>query len=327
MTVFAELLNPAHIADTISGYLDAGGPVVLVLLLSTALMWLLIGERLLYFWFSGPRLCKSQRERWEGREYDSTWQQYAFRERLISEVQVENERFMGVIRALIMITPLLGLLGTVTGMIEVFQVIVETGASNARAMAEGISRATIPTMTGLAVSLTGVFSMSYLDRKNEVVTHLASEELDSDTALAYGYGGAGRLTSRDTDEAEVNITPLLDIVFILLIFFIVTATFLDEIGIGMKTPQDDPPEEETRPPPSMVLSVRNDGFVMVDRGRMIDPRSVKPVVEAFKAENPRGVVLLNAAPDAMVETSVLVLDQARQAGVDPAIAIQQRDDG
>lgn len=325
MTVFLELLNPARIAQVIGGYLEAGGPVVVVLLFSTALMWLLIGERMLYFWFAGPQLCKTQGERWKGRSYDSSWQQFAFRERLISEVQVENDRFMNVIKALILITPLLGLLGTVTGMIEVFQVIVETGASNARAMAEGISRATIPTMTGLAVSLTGVFSLSYLDRRNEIIAQRASEELDIETAMAYGYGRVGRLSGSDSEEAEVNITPLLDIVFILLIFFIVTATFLDEIGIDMKTPDDNPPEEETRPPPSMVLSVRNDGFVVVDQGRIIDPRSVKPVIEAFKAENPRGVVLLSAAPDAAVETSVLVLDQARQAGVDPAIAIQQRD--
>jgi biopolymer transport protein ExbD len=73
-----------------------------------------------------------------------------------------------------------------------------------------------------------------------------------------------------------------------------------------------------------LLSVRTDGFVMVDNTRMIDPRSVKPTVEAFKAEEPRGVVLLNAAPDAEIESTVLVLDQARQAGVDPALAIQGR---
>lgn len=325
MTVFAELLNPARIVDVIGGYLDAGGPVVLALLCSTALMWLLISERILYFWFTGPKMCKAQRQRLQEHQRSDSWRQYAFRERLISEVQIENERFMNVIRALVLITPLLGLLGTVTGMIEVFQVIVETGASNARAMAEGISRATIPTMTGLAVSLTGVFSLSYLDRRNDVVTTMASENLELDSAMAWGYGGTRRLTGNDTDEAEVNITPLLDIVFILLIFFIVTATFLDEIGIGLQTPQDDPPEEETRPPPTMVLHVRSDGFVMVDSARMIDPRSVTPVVEAFRAENPRGVVLLNAAPDARVESTVLVLDQTREAGIDPAVAIQERD--
>ena len=62
---------------------------------------------------------------------------------------------------------------------------------------------------------------------------------------------------------------------------------------------------------------------MVDDVRLVDPRSVTPIVEAFKAEKPKGVVLLNAAPDAPVETTVLVLDQARLAGVDPALAIQR----
>ena len=321
MTVFSELLNPANVIDIIGGFLNAGGPVVVALLISTALMWLLISERVIFYWFAAPRLRRTQLERWQQRSEPSSWEAAAYRERLISEVSIENERFMNVIKALILITPLLGLLGTVTGMIQVFQVIVETGASNARLMAEGISRATIPTMTGLAVSLTGVFSMSYLERRNEVSTTLISEELEIDSSMA--YGAPRRLTGADMDEAEVNITPLLDIVFILLIFFIVTATFLDEIGIGLQTPQDDPPEELQRPPPTMVLSVRNDGFVMVDGARTIDPRSVKPVVEAFRAENPRGVVLLNAAPDALVETTVLVLDQTRQAGLDPAVAIQQ----
>jgi len=319
--VIAELLNPANVIDIIGGFLNAGGPVVVALLCSTALMWLLISERILYFWFSGPKLRKTQLRRWEAMSDHASWEAYAFRERLISEVRIENERYINVIRALILITPLLGLLGTVTGMIQVFQVIVDTGASNARLMAEGISRATIPTMTGLAVSLTGVFSISYLERRNELLANSAAEVLDVEASMA--YGATRRLTGADMDEAEVNITPLLDIVFILLIFFIVTATFLDEIGIGLQTPADDPPEELQRPPPTMVLSVRADGFVMVDAGRTIDPRSVTPVVEAFRAENPRGVVLLNAAPDARVETTVMVLDQTRQAGIDPAVAIQE----
>jgi len=318
--VFLELLNPANAIEVLSDYLEAGGPVVVALLFSTLLLWLLISERFIYYFFSAPRLCRAQAKRWKGREDRSSWQAHAYRERLVSEVQVENERNLSVIKALILITPLLGLLGTVTGMIEVFQVIVDTGASNARLMAAGISKATIPTMTGLAVSLTGVFAMSYLDRRNEMITTDVSEELEVDAAMAYG---SSRLSGQEMDEAEVNITPLLDIVFILLIFFIVTSTFLDEIGIGLKTPQDNPPDEPTRPPPTLLLSVQTDGFVRIDNMRTVDPRSIKPVVEAFKAENPRGVVLLNAAPEAAVETTVLVLDQTRQAGVDPAIAIQQ----
>ncbi len=315
-----QMLNPFYVFETIGAYLNLGGPVVVALLASTFLMWMLISERVLYFNFAVAQLIEDKRSLWSNRSDHRSWEAHAYRERLISEARVENERFMGAIRSLIVITPLLGLLGTVTGMIEVFQVITDTGSSNARLMASGISRATIPTMTGLAVSLTGVFAINYLDGKHDRTITGLSQSLETEGGL--GYGAKGRLTSSDQEAADVNITPLLDIVFILLIFFIVTATFLDEEGIAIASPEDTPPEEITRPPPTLVLSVRNDGFVMVDGGRMIDPRSVKPVVEAFKAQNPRGVVLLNAAPDARVETTVLVLDQTRQAGVDPAVTIQ-----
>lgn len=317
-----ELLNPVNAWATIQGFLEAGGPVVVVLLVSTALMWILISERFLYVAFTGPRMRNAQVARWKALDSHASWEAHTFRERLISEVKVESERYIGVIRALILITPLLGLLGTVTGMIEVFQVITDTGSSNARLMASGISKATIPTMTGLSVSLTGVFAMSFLDRRTEAAVADVSNRLELDAGM--GFGPGRRLLNEEADEAEVNITPLLDIVFILLIFFIVTSTFLDEEGIEIATPQENEQEEITRPPPTLVLSVRNDGFVMVDNLRMIDPRSVKPVVEAFKAEEPRGVVLLNAAPDAEIDATVIVLDQARQAGVDPALAIQGR---
>ena len=316
-----ELLNPVNAIEVIGNYLNVGGPVVVALLVSTFVMWVLISERFLYFLFPARSLHKAQKQRWADRQDHGSWEAHAFRERLISEVRVENERFLGPIKALIVITPLLGLLGTVTGMIEVFQVIVDTGSSNARLMASGISRATIPTMTGLAVSLTGVFSINYLDRKNQRFVTDLSDQLNVEAGM--GYGAKKRLTDSEQEAADVNITPLLDIVFILLIFFIVTATFLDEVGIGIVSPQPDPPEELRRPPPTLVLAVRNDGFVMVDDVRMVDPRSVTPIVEAFRAEKPEGVVLLNAAPDAPIEATVLVLDQTRLAGVDPALAIQR----
>ena len=125
------------------------------------------------------------------------------------------------------------------------------------------------------------------------------------------------------DEADVNITPLLDIVFILLIFFIVTSTFLREQGVELVTPEENPPEQQTLPPPTLVLSVQEDGFVRVNSVRLIDPRSVKSVIEEFRAREPRGVVLVSAAQTAKTEVTVTVLDQARQAGVDPAITVQR----
>jgi len=126
------------------------------------------------------------------------------------------------------------------------------------------------------------------------------------------------------DEAEVNITPLLDIVFILLIFFIVTATFLRERGIDVRTPEDTPPEDRTIPPPALVLSVQVDGFVRVNNIRTIDPFSVKPVVQEFVAREPRGVVLVSAAPESEAGIAVTVMDQAKDGGASAvSLALQK----
>lgn len=126
------------------------------------------------------------------------------------------------------------------------------------------------------------------------------------------------------EEADVNITPLLDIVFILLIFFIVTATFLREKGIDVRTPEDTPDEPDTIPPPALVLAVQDDGFVRVNNIRQIDPFSVKPVVQEFIAREPRGVVLVSAAPEAESGIAVTVMDQAQDGGASAvSLALQK----
>ncbi len=121
-------------------------------------------------------------------------------------------------------------------------------------------------------------------------------------------------SSHSSEEADVNITPLLDIVFILLIFFIVTATFLREKGIDVRTPEDTPKDEKSVPPPALLLAVQEDGFVRVNNVRVIDPASVKPVVQEFVAREPQGVVLVSAAPDSESGVAVRVMDQAQDGG-------------
>lgn len=122
------------------------------------------------------------------------------------------------------------------------------------------------------------------------------------------------------EAADVNVTPLLDIVFIMLIFFIVTATFIREKGIDVRTPEPSPEDQQTTPPPSLVLAVQDDGFVLINNVRLIDPLSVKPVVEEFIAREPSGVVLVNASPEAEAGVSVTVMDQA-YAGNAPAVSL------
>jgi biopolymer transport protein ExbB len=160
-----DVLNIQDAVAAIRGYLNTGGPVVVALMISTVIMWTLIIERLLYFLRAQPRLNRSKVAQWATRDDHSSWQAHAIREKLISEHKLSSEQFLDLIRLFILITPLLGLLGTVTGMIEVFQSITSAGSSNARLLAAGIYRATVPTMTGLAVSLSGVFFMSLFDRQ------------------------------------------------------------------------------------------------------------------------------------------------------------------
>ena len=130
---------------------------------------------------------------------------------------------------------------------------------------------------------------------------------------------------RTDDEADVNITPLLDIVFILLIFFIVTATFLREKGIDVRTPEDNEDEDDPIPPPLLLLAVQEDGFVRVNNVRIIDPGSVKPVVQEFIAREPNGVVLVSAAPESESGVAVQVMDQAKDGGA-PAVSLTLQQD-
>ena len=122
------------------------------------------------------------------------------------------------------------------------------------------------------------------------------------------------------DDTEVNITPLLDIVFIMLIFFIVTATFVSEQGISPNLPEPPPPNESPpTPPPTMILTVQANGFVRVDGGRQIDPRSVKNVVSGFIAKDPsKSIVIVSAEPEATTGDTIVVLDQARDGAGDNA---------
>lgn len=192
-----DLLNPVNAFAAIGDYLQAGGPVVLAILVSTFVMWALIIERLLYFVVTERTLAQSKRDQWSARTDHSSWYAHAIRERLISEQRLANEQYLGVIRVLILVTPLLGLLGTVTGMIEVFQVITSTGASNARLMASGISKATIPTMTGLAVSLSGIFLINILERRSEQAVARLADGLDIHAAP----NGGSAAPQTGTEEA------------------------------------------------------------------------------------------------------------------------------
>ncbi|MEZ5893272.1 MAG: MotA/TolQ/ExbB proton channel family protein [Parvularculaceae bacterium] len=172
-----ELLNPVNAYDALMEFLAAGGNVLVAIMAVTFVMWALIVERLMYWSGAHGAVMKRAQRAWSTRSDHKSWYAHAVRERLISETLQEATRFNGQIRALVAVTPLLGLLGTVTGMVEVFDVMAVTGSSNARLMAAGISKATIPTMSGLVASLSGLIFINAFDQNVKKATHQISDEL------------------------------------------------------------------------------------------------------------------------------------------------------
>ncbi len=124
-------------------------------------------------------------------------------------------------------------------------------------------------------------------------------------------------TLRTPEEAEVNLTPMLDVVFILLIFFIVTAVFTQEQAIGLEPPPPPPPPNQPKQEtPTIIIYVDQDGLIRVN-GRVADVGSVRPNIERLKAENPESAVIIQAHPEAKSGLIVNIRDQAYSAQATP----------
>ena len=114
------------------------------------------------------------------------------------------------------------------------------------------------------------------------------------------------------EEEEINITPMLDVVFNLLIFFIVTANFIKEPGLEVNRPDSETAEPTENA--AILIAVGNAGEIYMD-GRRIDKRQVKANVVRLLAENPQGSVVIQADEKATADTIMAVMDGAREAGV------------
>jgi biopolymer transport protein ExbB len=150
---------------TIRDFLETGGGVLYVIFAATFILWSLIVER---FWFFNrlyPQLAGDIISKWEARSDKASWNARQIREATISETSQLLKGPIYIIKTLVTLCPLLGLLGTVTGMIAVFEVMAMTGTGNARLMAGGISMATIPTMAGMVAALSGIYFGSRLEHR------------------------------------------------------------------------------------------------------------------------------------------------------------------
>ncbi len=177
MYEFWQAVNPVNIFTGLQEFMQTGGWVLNYIMAATFLMWTLILERYWYYWTEHGKVLRRARKSWDDRAEHTSWQSHRIREQLISEVKMSTEQSMNVLKALIAILPMLGLMGTVTGMIEVFDVLSASGSSNARGMAAGVMKATIPTMSGMVASLSGLFFVNSLEQKSKHETHRIADDL------------------------------------------------------------------------------------------------------------------------------------------------------
>ena len=158
-------------------FLQRGGDVLLLILATTFVMWVLILERIWYYTRVHPREIDAVMDEWHERPERRSWFANQVRRELIGRLDLKLNHSLLMIKTLVALCPLLGLLGTVTGMIEVFEVMALTGSSNARAMAAGVSKATIPTMAGMVAALSGLYLSVWLERRARDETERTEDHL------------------------------------------------------------------------------------------------------------------------------------------------------
>jgi biopolymer transport protein ExbB len=163
--IISLFLNPLEAVRGVRDFLELGGNVLATIMLFTVILWAMIYERYSFFRGAFEDLKSRRFAAWQARKERTSWAAHRIREMMISEARMKANANLAYIKVLVALAPLLGLLGTVTGMIEVFDVMAITGSGNARAMAAGISKATLPTMAGLVVALSGLFFTTSLERR------------------------------------------------------------------------------------------------------------------------------------------------------------------
>jgi biopolymer transport protein ExbB len=163
--------------ESVRDFIATGGDVLYIVALVLFMMWVLIIER---FWFISreyPVMRDKIIANWNARADTTSWYAHKIRDAWVSEAHSQLKARMNVINTLIAVCPMVGLLGTVTGMIAVFEIMAVQGTGNPRLMAAGISMATIPTMAGMVACLSGVFVSSKLEGKVKSAVHQLADSL------------------------------------------------------------------------------------------------------------------------------------------------------
>lgn len=162
--------------------MESGGMILWVILFASITMWMLIIERYLYVYHFYPKELALLIEQWQQRSDQESWYAQQIKRGMIANMSSKLQRYLLTIRTLTVALPMLGLLGTVAGMITTFDVLTVFGTGNARGMAGGISIALITTMGGLLTSLSGLYFSTQLEQYTNRLISNINEVLRRDNA-------------------------------------------------------------------------------------------------------------------------------------------------
>lgn len=165
------------ILDAVSLFMQRGGPVLWFIAWLLLIKWSLIFERIWYLNTTHKANVKSTLAAWNARSDTKSWSAHQIRTMMISKISLDIRNTLPIIEVLVTICPLLGLIGTVTGMINVFFTMAVTGGGDAKSMAGGVSMATIPTMAGMVGAISGIFASNYLKAKVDRDIELLEDHL------------------------------------------------------------------------------------------------------------------------------------------------------
>ena len=163
------------------GYMiELGGNILLLIVVLAALLWSLLLERFLFIGRVYPLMVAQAVSSWQTRHDRRTWYAQQFRAYLLYKANTLLQQNFGLLKTLIKLCPLLGLLGTVMGMLEIFDAVAVTGGNNPRVTAGGVSKAIITTMAGMVVAISGLPIMGYLSKRVESEKEKLAEHLPLD---------------------------------------------------------------------------------------------------------------------------------------------------
>ncbi len=151
--------------ESIYQFMDAGGPILDWIAVLVLVMWFMILERVLFLTIFIRRPLGQALRIWHRRKDHKSWRAKQIRDMVVAQLHQSIRKSLPLIKTCVAICPLLGLLGTVTGMIEVFHVMAISGGGDAKQMAAGVSRATLPTLAGMVAALSGLGATVWLDKR------------------------------------------------------------------------------------------------------------------------------------------------------------------